>query len=82
MLRFSKALSHTFNTSIKTIAPFSDFFRDRDRSEFRATELRSDHDFRYLRIKDKMDNNKMKKEKIRERRERLKLERGEKEEEG
>ena len=57
--------------------PFSDFFRERDRSEFRATELRADHDFRYLRIKDAMEKNKARKEKIRERRARVAEELGE-----
>jgi hypothetical protein len=48
--RTNTALFNTQNLS------FSDFFRERDRAEFREIELRKDHDFRYLRIKDQIEN--------------------------
>lgn len=81
MLRFvvNRQLPHSL--TVPSLSSFSDFFRERDRSEFRATELRADHDFRYLRIKDAMEKNKARKIKIKARRERLASERGEPEEE-
>ena len=47
---------------------FSDFFLERDRAEFRESELRKDHDFRYLRIKDEQMKNKIRKDRIKEKR--------------
>ncbi len=76
MLRFVNRLSLPHSLTLQRQSPFSDFFRERDRSEFRATELRADHDFRYLRIKDAMEKNKAQKIKIKARRVRLAEERG------
>lgn len=75
MIRFLGGLGckQVKSVNLSRACGFSDFFRERDRSEFRETELKADHDFRYLRIKQQMETNKLRKLKIKERKERIAL---------